>query len=98
QQSLPQLADSLSFTTRQHLEDYAARLEAIPGYLEQVMADLRAGAERRFTPPRVVLGQVAAQALAQGEARFEEDPEAHVMYRPFAGADAALAQRGRAAI
>jgi uncharacterized protein (DUF885 family) len=98
QQSLPQLPDNLSFTTRESLEDYAARLEAVPAYLAQVMENMRAGLAAGNTPPSVVMGNVAAQALAQGDARFESDPEAHAIFRPFAGAAPDLAERGRKAI
>ncbi|RMD65997.1 MAG: DUF885 family protein, partial [Planctomycetota bacterium] len=40
---LPQLPDRLSFPTRAQLEAYLRRLEAIPRYLDQVIANMRAG-------------------------------------------------------
>ena len=98
QQSLPQLPDNLTFTTREQLEDYAARLEGIPAYLSQIVINMRAGLAAENTPPNIVMGNVAAQALAQGDERFERDPEAHSMFRPFVGAAPDLAERGRNAI
>lgn len=97
---LPQVPDRLSFTTARHLEDYAARLEAVPRHLAQVERNLRAGLAEGRTPPRAALGQVPAQALYQGGEEFAKAPERHAMYAPFRDrpADDPLAARARAAI
>lgn len=98
QNSLPQLPDFLNFTDDRHLEDYAARLEAVPEYLDQLMANMREGMKSGRTPPRIVMGTVSAQAAAHGGARYTTDPESHAMFRPFVGKPGPLADRARAAI
>lgn len=98
QNGLPQLPDFLSFTETKHLEAYTARLEAIPAYLDQIIANMREGLTTGRTPPRVVMGTVPAQAASQADDRFLADPAAHAMYRPLAGATGELAERGRKAI
>ena len=96
--SLPQLPDFLSFTSERHYEDYAARLEEVGVYLDQYIQNMRAGMQSGRTPPRVVMGLVARQALAHGDERFTADPQSHPMFKPFAGREGAAAERARKAI
>jgi uncharacterized protein (DUF885 family) len=98
QSSLPQLPDFLSFTDASHLEDYAARLEAVPAYLDQIIANMREGMKSGRTPPRVVMSAVPAQAAAQAEDRFLSDPAAHAMYKPFSGATGPIVDRAKRAV
>jgi len=98
QQSLPQMPDSLGITGVAQREDYIARLEGIPRYLGQTIENLRAGVQAGNTPPRVTMERVAAQALAQGEERFERGPESQTLFRPFVGVDGEQAARARAVI
>jgi len=98
QQFLPQLADNLSFTTDEQLEAYIVRLERLPEYLAQIIGNMRAGMAAGRTPPKVVMGAVAEQALAHALPEYEQDPTRHVMYRPLAGKSGALADRGQRAI
>lgn len=95
QQSLPQLPERLSFTTTAHREAWAARLEAIPGHLAQVVANLRRGLQEGITPPRLTLARAAEQCRAQADGA----PEAHALFAPLRGLplDDALAARGLAA-
>lgn len=95
---LPQVPDNLSFTTDAQLEDYLARLEAVPAYLDQVIALLRQGLGEGRTPARVVMGASAEQALSHGGAKFVSDPGAHAMFRPFVGRNPALNERAKRAI
>lgn len=99
-QDLPQMPDSITFITEKHYEDYCARLESIPGYLDQSIANMREGLKAGNTPAKVVMGKAHEQALEQGDARFETDPTQHDLYRPFQkrGKDDALAARARKAI
>lgn len=96
--SLPQLPDQITFTNDQQLEDYIARLEAIPKYLEQATKSMLDGAAEGRTPPKAIMGSVADQAAVHGGQRFIDDPSAHVMYRPFAGTTGPLADRAQKAI
>lgn len=98
QNTLPQLPDTLSFTTEEHLAAYVSRLEAVPAYLDQVMASMREGMRSGRTPPRIVMGTVAQQAAAHGDERYLTDPQAHAMYKPFAGRADALAERAAKAV
>jgi len=100
QQWLPQLPERLSFTRRAHREAYLERLRAVPAYVRQTIANLRAGVAAGLTPPRVVLGSAPAQALAQGDPALAEAPEEHAMFAPFAElpGDDPLAASARAAI
>lgn len=98
QSQLPQLPDTLSFTSEQHLADYAVRLEAVPAYLDGVIENMRAGLREGRTPPKVVMGTVAQQVRAMGDDRFLADPAAHPMFRPFAASTGALRDRAAAAI
>jgi len=82
QRDLPQLPSELTFTTPKHMEDYLARIEAIPAHLEQVTANLRAGLAAGRTPPRVVMGPAADQALAQATKEQEADPTLHALWPP----------------
>jgi uncharacterized protein (DUF885 family) len=100
QTSLPQTPERLTFATREHYADYVTRLERVPDYLAQVEANMREGMAADRTPPRIVMGGAAMQALAQGTERFADQPETHRLYTPFldANAPADLAERARRVI
>lgn len=49
------LPDQMGFRDADDFEDYIARLGAFPAYMDQNIANMRAGLERGFTPPRVTL-------------------------------------------
>jgi len=98
QRELVELPEQLSFTTEKQFADYIARLEKVPGYLEQVTANMRAGLKAGRTPPRVTLAQAAEQALVNGTDAQAKDPATHPMYPPFPDANDTLAPRAREAI
>ncbi|MFM9957233.1 MAG: DUF885 domain-containing protein [Phycisphaerales bacterium] len=98
QYELAQMPQSLSFTTDKQLEDFAARIEAIPGYLDEATGRLQEGLARGFTPPRSVLGRVADQAFAHGGSPLEGDATRHALYAPFAGKSGPIAERAKKAI
>ncbi|MDH3590808.1 MAG: DUF885 domain-containing protein, partial [Planctomycetota bacterium] len=83
QQWLPQLPANLTFTKDRHFADYAKRLESVPKYLDQVIAQMRAGLKAGRTPPRVTLPDAAQQALAHGLKEQAENPRLHAMWPPF---------------
>lgn len=95
QQSLPQLPERLSFHGREQLEAWVARVEKVPGHLEQVMTNMRAGLSEGLTPPRLVMTRAAEQCDAQATG----EPAAHAMFTPLRALapDDPLAVRGRAA-
>lgn len=100
QVGLPQMSDSLPFTTAQQYADYAARLEAIPAHLAGVTAQLRAGLAAGRVPPRIALIGVPEQCSMLASADAKETPSLSPFYKPFRGAPlgAASAPRARAAI
>lgn len=102
QYDLPQMPQSVTFTTERHLQDYAARLEAVPRLLEVTTTNLRAGLDRGFTPPKVVMGNAAEQAFAHGAASVigvaGPDPARHALFAPFAGRPGPLAERAKKAL
>ena len=95
QRSLPQMPKRMTFKTPKQREDFLLRLEAIPAYLAQTVANLEAGLKAGRTPPKTVMGEVAAQALAQGDA---DDPTTHALYAPFADATEELRARAQRVI
>jgi uncharacterized protein (DUF885 family) len=100
QQWLPQLPQRLSFDRPEHLEAWVARLEAVPAYLDQTIANMRQGLAEGLTPPRLVMANAAEQALTQARAELVEHPELHPMFAPLAELDPddPRAARGRRAI
>ncbi|HEY1962994.1 MAG TPA: DUF885 family protein, partial [Rhizomicrobium sp.] len=67
------------FKTLKDYQNWIAQLRDIPRYFREQIANMRAGAARGFTPPRVTLqGRDKAIALvAQGK------PEDNLLYTPF---------------
>ncbi len=97
---LPQLPERLSFPGDKELADYASRLERVAAYIDGTIANMRAGLAAGRTPPRVVMGRVAEQALAQGAETFSAEPDRHPMMLPFRDRPQgdALADRARGAL
>jgi uncharacterized protein (DUF885 family) len=83
QRDLPQLPSRMSFTKPKHFEDYLKRLEQVPAYLDQVIANLREGLAANNTPPRVVMDATVGQALLHGRDQYGKEPQTHAMYPPF---------------
>jgi uncharacterized protein (DUF885 family) len=101
QVSLPQMCDSLPFTTTKQYDDYATRLEAIPQYLERTIEQLRAGIAAKRIPPRVTLIGVPEQCFMLATKDFRETPTLSPFYKPFRGpskdsTDAAAARARKA--
>lgn len=73
------LANAFRFRTAQDYKDYLALLRAIPTFFEQNIANMRAGMERGFTVPRVVL-----DGYTDGiKVYIKDKAEETVWYRPF---------------
>jgi uncharacterized protein (DUF885 family) len=77
---IAQLPRQMRFETELDVENYLARLAAVPAYFDQNIALLRAGVKRGFTVPRVVLeghdGGLAASAAVA-------DPTQSALYAPL---------------
>ncbi len=78
-QTMDELADALRFETLQDYADWLARLRALPGYIEQTTALLRAGIQQQILLPKIVLERVPAQIDHQ----IVDDPTASPFYKPF---------------
>ena len=79
QQDLPVLAQVPAFRTRKHLDDYLARLRAIPRYIDQVIALLEQGRATGWLPPRQPLRGMPATLRSFRAATAERS----VFYTPF---------------
>ena len=80
---LPQLPDRLTFTRRQHLEDYLSRLEKIPIFLRQTIAQMKRGMAAKHVPPKVVMSDVIAQIEAVTMTTGESSISAHPFFKPL---------------
>ncbi len=78
-QTADQLAEFLQFQTVKDYEDWLARLNAFPVYLEQTIALLREGQKQKILWARVVMERVPPQIDKQ----ITETPESNSFYTPF---------------
>lgn len=62
QLQLPGFVPTIPFDSTQHYEDYLARLKAIPGIVDQLIAASRKGMADGLMQPRYLLEKVAVQA------------------------------------
>ena len=79
QQNVAQTLTMMPYYQRADFEDAIARLEAVPGLVDQTIALLDKGLETGTTPPRVTLRDVPDQVRNQ----LLDDPMASPMLRPF---------------
>jgi uncharacterized protein (DUF885 family) len=80
QLDIPDLINFMPFNTVRDYENYLKRLAAVPAYLDQAMRILEEHRKTGWLPPSVPLRSVAAQIAAL----VVNDPEASVLYKPFA--------------
>ena len=78
-QTQNELADSLRFATIKDYEDWIARMNAFPTYMDQTIALMREGAKVRMILPKVIMQRVPGQIEKQLVTRPEESP----FYKPF---------------
>jgi uncharacterized protein (DUF885 family) len=78
-QTADELAEALRFQTLKDYDDWLARLRALPEYLEQTTALMRAGVEQKILLPEIVLQRIPAQIDHQ----IVDDPKASPFYKPF---------------
>lgn len=87
QQWIPNLPDVLTFPDRVAYGDYLTRLQHVPDVVNQTIDNMRLGYRSGRTPPRDVLGRVAAQAAAVGAPEYINDLTTHPLYAPFRSLD-----------
>jgi uncharacterized protein (DUF885 family) len=78
-QGLDQLAELLPFATVQDYENWNRRLATIAPLIDQHIALLRAGIERKLVQPRVIMQRVPARIAKQ----LVDDPTRSGFYRPL---------------
>ena len=84
-------ADELRFETRKDYEDWIARLQAFPAYMDQTIALMTEGIRERMMLPRVVMQRVPTQIDKQ----IVTDPEPSPYYRPFKSFAAGIGESDR---
>ncbi|MBY0311066.1 MAG: DUF885 domain-containing protein [Phycisphaerales bacterium] len=97
---LPQMHDSLSFSSEQDYRNHAARLEKVAAQIDQTIAQMRAGLAAGRVPPKVVMVGTVDQCRMLSSADVRETPSLSRFYAPFLGRPASdpAATRARAAI
>jgi uncharacterized protein (DUF885 family) len=78
-QTSDQLAELLRFQTVKDFEDWIARMNALPGLVEQITALLHEGIKARIVWPRIVMDRVPTQIDKQIVERAEDSP----FFKPF---------------
>jgi len=78
-QSADELGDALRFTTVKDYEDWIARLQRFPTYMDQTIALLRQGMVEKIMLPKIIMQRIPAQA----EKQIVDDPTKSPFYKPF---------------
>ena len=78
-QTANELSDALRFEKVKDYEDWVARLQSFPTYMDQTMALMREGIRVRMLLPKIVMQRVPAQIDKQIVADSSESP----FYKPF---------------
>ncbi|HET9795518.1 MAG TPA: DUF885 domain-containing protein [Thermoanaerobaculia bacterium] len=79
QTELTRLPDEMPFRTIHDYENYVARLNAIPRYVEERVADMQEGLARGMTVPKVVLAGIDQTIIPHVVAEAEKS----VWWKPF---------------
>jgi len=78
-QTADEVADALPFTTREHYEQWNARLMAFPRYMDQTIELLAEGVRTGITHPKIVMSRVSAQI----EKQIVDDPTKSPFFAPY---------------
>ncbi len=94
-QTANELADALRFETLKDYDDWLERLRALPEYIEQTTALMRAAIDQKILLPQIVLQRIPSQIDHQ----IVDDPKASPFYKPFSrfASSVAAADRSRLA-
>ena len=92
--NLGYVVSSTSFRREKDYEDYLARLEAIPAYIDQQIANMRIGIAEGFTQPKEIMPLI----IPSFEAMAKEDLEQHPLAVPFSAMPEAISERRQKAI
>jgi uncharacterized protein (DUF885 family) len=72
--SLPQLSQQMTFETPKDYDDYIARLNAIPVFIQQNIDNMQRGAEEGRIPPKFILEEVLQQVKDIAGQKPEDSP------------------------
>jgi uncharacterized protein (DUF885 family) len=86
------MARSTTIASREDADAWLARLEALPTWYEQNVANLKRGIRTRYTQPRIVVDRVLEVARKQVEVK----PEDSSMLLPFARMPASIPAQAQA--
>ena len=84
--SMNYVVGATPFRNEDDYQDYLARLEALPSFLDQHVANMRQGLKDGFTQPKQILDGI----LPSFAALVVADPTKHPLYRPFKNPRGAL--------
>ncbi|MCB9845786.1 MAG: DUF885 domain-containing protein [Phycisphaeraceae bacterium] len=84
---LPQLPERVPLRTLLQQQQYVARLESIPIYIEQHIQQMRFGMNAGRVPPRIVMTGSVEQCREIASPDVIADPTRSPMYSPFRDAD-----------
>jgi uncharacterized protein (DUF885 family) len=91
-QNSEQIADMLRFGTRKDYEDWLARLDAFPTYVDQNIALMRAGMRENVLLPKLIVRRVIDQSAKVST----QPPRESGFYKPFTRMPEAVAEPDRA--
>ena len=83
------VVDSTPFRNEADYRAYLTRLEGLPAYLDQNVANMRQGLKDGFTQPKEILAGI----LPSFEAQAEPAPVDHPLYAPFKTMPAAISKK-----
>jgi uncharacterized protein (DUF885 family) len=85
------VAGATPFRTKGDYENYIARLNALPGYLDQNIANMRRGLADGFTQPKEILPLI----MPSFEAQVTKDAVSHPLYAPFESFPAGISSKDK---
>ena len=86
------VVSATSFRTEKDYEDYIARLNALPRYIDQNIENMRRGLADGFTQPKEILPFI----LPSFEAQVKDNAAAHPYYGPFTAMPETISVRRKA--
>ena len=77
------------FRSEEDYDDYLARLHGLPGFIDQHIANMRAGLEVGFSQPKAIVPNI----LPSFGAQVTDDPRDHRYFDPFSKFPSAISKR-----